>query len=423
MATSSSEVPLPSSCTRLPAVLIGGTNLVRSLGRGGIPAIIATSDPDEPALASRHCRSYCPMPPFSEPDAAVQALIALAQHVGVRFGRRPPLMYGSDDALELIHAHRERLSRYYLLLLNPPEVADALIEKDRFQEFAVARGLPVPRALRWDAKGADGVANMAGPVLVKPRAKIDWYDSPLRAQLFDGEAKARVFANGAAAAADPIVVRFHEQLLFQEYIPGDDSSLWSFHGFADEQGRVLASFVGRKIRTHPPLTGESAFIELAHEASLEETGRGIAARVPLRGAFKMDFKRDTRDGSWRLLEINARFNLWHYLGTMNGVNLMRVAYEYLVDGVAPPASEARTTYRWLSLEHDFRSYRALSARGKLTFARWLASIVASRNVYNVFAWHDPGPWLRFWQRRFARRWQRGSGRVLEVFRQWRSTPS
>ncbi len=417
------EAFLPPSLRQLPVVLMGGTNLVRSLGRAGIPAIVATADPDEPAIASRYCHAHCPLPSYAEPEAVVQALVALGQRIATAFGRRAPLMYGSDDALELIHAHRERLERYFLLLLNPPEVGDALIDKDRFQAFATARGLPVPRSLDWAPGSPNSVAAMAGPVLVKPKVKVDWYESPLRAKLFDGEAKARVFATGSAAAQDPVVARFHDQLLFQEYIPGDDTSLWSYHAFADEHGRVLASFVGRKIRTHPPLTGESAFIELAHDESLEEVGRGIAARVPLRGAFKMDFKRDTRDGSWRLLEVNARYNLWHYLGTANGVNLLRVAYDHLVDGMAPPPMRAATTYRWLSLEHDWHAFRALAARGQLAFGRWLASVVFSRNVYNVFAWHDPGPWLRFWQRRLTRRLHRGPARVLQVFRTWRSTPS
>ncbi len=262
-----------------------------------------------------------------------------------------------------------------------------------------------------------------GPVLVKPRVKVDWYDSPLRARLFDGAAKARIFESGAAAAADAAVARYHDQLLFQEYIPGGDEALWSFHGIADDHGRVLAAFVGRKIRTHPPLTGESAYIELAHEPSLEEAGRSIAARIPLKGVFKMDFKRDARDASWRLLEVNARFNLWHYLGAANSLNLPQVTYDYLVDGVVPAPLVPRRRYRWLALELDFRAYRILAARGELTAGRWLRSILGARKVYNVFAWHDPGPWLSFWGRRLARRFARGPGQVVHLVRQWRSTAS
>jgi D-aspartate ligase len=333
-------------------------------------------------------------------------------------------VYGSDDALQLIYAHRERLQRYFLFLLNDPEVAESLLEKDRFEALARSRGLPVPRTLAWDGDGADSLAAHRGPVLVKPRIKTDWYQSTLKRRLFHGDAKARVFENGAAVLADADVALFRQQLLFQEYVNGDDGCLWSFHGVADENGVLLDAFVGRKLRTYPPLTGESAFIELDDDDELAALGADIAARVPLKGVFKMDFKRDARSGRWYLLEVNARFNLWHYLGACNGVNLMRAAYDYLVDGARPVAPQApENTYRWLALDLDYRAFRALRSRGELDAAAWLASIVFSRNVYNVFSWSDPGPWLRLWNRRLARRWDRGSRRVLSLVRQWRSTAS
>jgi predicted ATP-grasp superfamily ATP-dependent carboligase len=137
----------------------------------------------------------------------------------------------------------------------------------------------------------------------------------------------------------------------------------------------------------------------------------------------MDFKRDPRDGCWYLLEINARFNLWHYLGAHNGVNLMRAAYDFLIDGAQWEAQEHATRRRWLSLGLDFSAYRRLASEGKLSLGAWLVSIVFSRNVYNVFAWSDPGPWLRFQSNRISRKGQRGYGLLVSQVRQWLSTAS
>jgi len=316
------------------------------------------------------------------------------------------------------------LRRYFLFLVNEPDIAEALLEKDRFEALARSRGLPVPRALEWDGNGPDSLAAHAGPVLVKPRIKTDWYQSALRRRLFHGDAKARIFESGAGVLADPAVALHRDQLLFQEYVSGDDGCLWSFHGVADAKGVLLDAFVGRKLRTYPPLTGESSFIELDDDDELAALGAEIAARLPLQGVFKMDFKKDARTGRWYLLEINARFNLWHYLGACNGVNLMRATYDYLLDGSRPLAPQSyATTYRWLALDLDWKAFRAMRAAGEIGTAGWLASIAFSRNVCNVFSWSDPGPWLRLWNRRFARRWDRGSRRVLSVLRQWRSTAS
>ena len=407
---------------RPPVVLMGGINLVRTLGLAGIDAVVATPDPDEPALRSRYCTARWLLPPLASPGA-IDSLAALGRKLSTRLGRRVPLMYGSDDALELIQAHEGRLRRYYVFLLSDPAVARALIAKDRFEAFARDRGLPAPPALSWDGDGPDTVRGTTGPVLVKPRSKVDWHHTALCQRLFGGDGKARIFASGTEAAADADLALFHDKLTFQKYIAGGDADLWSFHGFADERGEVLASFIGRKVRTYPTLTGESAFIELGHDDSLEAVGREVARTCPMRGVFKMDFKRDAGDGRWYLLEINARYNLWHYLGASNGANLMAAAYAYLVDGVRPGDFRASTRYRWLSLDLDFKAYRELAARGETTFARWAGSILRSRNIYNVFDWRDPAPWMHFWWSRVARRLFRGPARLNAAFRQWRSTAS
>lgn len=408
---------------RPPVVLLGGISLVRSLGLARIPAIVATSDPDEPGLASRYCAARVVLPSMKEPQAVVDHLVALGEELSAGLGRRVPLMYGSDDALELIYAHRERLQRYFLFLLSDRRVANSLIAKDRFQKLAEARGLPVPAALHWEGTDAGSLRAHAGPVLLKPRIKVDWHHTILCQRLFGGDGKARIFESGEAAAAHPDVALFHEQLAFQQYIPGGDADLWSYHGFADSRGEVLAAFIGRKVRTFPTLTGESAFIEMAHDDSLAELGREVARRCPLRGVFKMDFKRDPRDGRWYLLEINARYNLWHYMAARNGINLMAAAYDHLVDRKPPVAQGYAARYRWLNLELDFKAYREMAARGELTFARWAGSILRSRNVYSLFSWRDPAPWLRFWTARVSRRLGRAASGASLALRQWRSTAS
>jgi len=265
------------------------------------------------------------------------------------------------------------------------------------------------------------VATAPGPVLVKPSNKVDWHDSMLRRDLFH-DGKALIFACGEEARAEPKVSAFRAQLTFQEYIPGDDSCIWSFHGFADARGRVIDSFIGRKLRTFPTRTGESSFIELAFDRELEALGAEIAAKIALKGVFKMDFKRDSASGRWNLLEINARFNLWHYLGAVNGVNLLRTAYDYLLEGARPEVpGDYGNALRWISFDLDARAFGELHARGELGFFRWAGSILFSRKVYNLFAWGDPGPWVRFWAFRIVRRWYRGG--LLSMVRQWRSTAS
>jgi len=402
---------------RPPVLLLGGLDLLRPLGFAGIPAIVATPEARDPALASRYCSARCLLPPLDRPEEVVQALLAAGERIALALGCRVPLFYGNDDTLQLVSGAREALARHFLLLLNEPAIAGALLEKERFQALARERGLPVPRSLAWEDLG-----NAAHPVLAKPRMKVGWDDSAIHLRLFGGHGKARVFGSGREVLAHPLAMHLRHQLSFQEYLPGDDRQLWSFHGYADGRSRLLAWFIGRKLRTCPPLTGMSSYLELAHDDALAVLGQDIVARVPLRGVFKIDCKRDA-DGRFRVLEINARFNLWHHLAARNGVNLPQVAYDHLVHGAQPSPQPYATRYRWLCPRLDYRAYRELAARDALSLAGWLASLVQAPKVYDLLSWTDPLPWLHAWRRRLSSRLSRGYGSVRLRLQRWLSTAS
>jgi len=285
--------------------------------------------------------------------------------------------------------------------MNEPEVAQALIDKDAFTHWSAKHALPLPRELAWEELAAH-----RGPVLVKPRMKVDEHRSSDHLHLFGWNGKARVFPAARDLALDAAARRMRADLIVQEYIGGDDRSLWSFHGFADESGELVEWFVGRKIRTYPALTGMSSYLELERDDELVALARGIVARVPLKGPFKMDFKRDPDTGRLALLEINARYNLWHYVGAKNGANIPLAAYNYLAHGQrTPQPARYGTAYRWACMRLDFKAFRDLASRGELSALGWLASLAASRKVYDLFAWDDPVPALQQWFGRGKRFWR------------------
>ena len=375
----------------LPVILLGGLNIVRALGQAGIPVVIASSERGTPAMASRYCAGAVALPPFADRDAVVETLI----RAGQKLGRRAPLFYDNDDRLALVQDYRAALSPHFALLLNEPELGDALLDKARFQSLAERQGLPAPRRIDWERLDAEG-----GPVLVKPKVRTAWDNSSIRVQLFGRAGKARVFANGREARANALVAELAGQLSFQEYVPGGDDAIWSFHGFAAPGGEVLAWFIGRKIRTFPALTGDSSYLRLATDGGLAALGRNISSRLGLAGVFKMDFKRHPESGRFYLLEINTRFNLWHYVGAKNGVNLPQVAYDFLTAGKRPATrTVAKTRYRWLCLRFDWLAYKDLKHRSELSFLGWMASLAYRPMLYDIFSWRDPMPFLRYWAMR------------------------
>jgi predicted ATP-grasp superfamily ATP-dependent carboligase len=387
---------------RPPVMLWGGLSLLRALRLASVPVVLATADPADPAVRSRHVAGICRLPP-SGPDARalVAALLEGGRRLHEALGRRVPLFYGNDEQLSLVYDHRDELARHYLLALNEPALGLALLEKDRFETLARVHHLPVPRSWPMGEEGERALSEASGAKVVKPRRKTHFEESALRRSVFDGHGKALVFRDGRELLAR--LPRAHAgEISVQDYVPGPDDRLVSFHGYADDRGRVVAWFVGRKIRSFPAHTGESSFLELVRDDALVRVGLEVAARLGLKGIFKMDFKQDERDGTYYLLEINARFSLWSYLGAANGVNLPKVAYDHLVHGRTPEGVAYGTRYKWLKLALDWKAFREQRASGQITTGRWLRSVAFSPAVYHCFAWTDPGPLLAVWGRRASR---------------------
>ena len=372
----------------------------------GIPVMLATADPESPALVSRYCHGYVALPGSPSDPRYLETVLGAGRVLSERAGCRIPLYFGADDELWFVTRNEQELSRYYAMLLNRKELALDLLDCERFMRMAPALGLPVPRNYSWDGNGAPAVSEAPGAVIAKPLSKEHWTSSPVYCQLFQQRGKALVFNSAREMIANPLVQELHPLLMFQDYIPGDDKQIYSFHGYTDESSHLLAYFVGRKIRTYPIQTGESSYLELVTGSSeFENTAREVIDRTGLRGVFKMDFKQDPVTGRFYLLEINTRYNLWHQLGAANGVNLPLVAYQYLVDADhSVRAPIVRPRYRWLNFSLDYRAFRDAYRRQDMSLFAWARSLLGSRKVYRLFSYSDPLPFLnRFLPKVFSRR--------------------
>jgi len=382
-----------------PAVVLGDLTLTRPLSWAGVPVIAVTADPRDPTLRSRQLRGACVVPGFgaAHEEATVRRLEALGRRLQLVHRARPPLFYGSDRHLDLLARHRARLAECFRFLLNEPRLARDLLDKAAFSRRCEECGVRSPRTVA-PGRPPGELASLRPPLVVKPMIKIDWKE--IRALLFDGaHGKAQAFASAAELLAHPGFAAVRDRVIVQEYVDAATGDLVSFHGFADQDGRILASFCGRKVRTYPRVAGESALVELLDEPALACVGADVVRRLGLRGPFKIDFARHRQSGELYTLEVNARYTLWNHLGAACGVNLPAVAYDWLVHRRTPadaPASPRRARrpghrpVRWVSLGRDFRGLLREDG-GASGWARWARSLAATPLIHEVFDWEDPVP--------------------------------
>ncbi|MGF1611706.1 MAG: ATP-grasp domain-containing protein [Kiloniellales bacterium] len=355
-------------------------DLVRPLGLAGIDCAVV-AEPNSQPLYSRFTRAALEWEGdfWDRTDQLVEALL--------RFGSTQPeppvLLYQQDAQLLLISRNRERLAKVFRFVVPEATLVEDLVDKGRFQALAQREGLPVPKALLIDrAMGAAPIdLDLRFPVIIKPLTRrASW-------SAIGGSAKAlQVGSLQELRQLWPPMVAAGLDLLVQEMVPGPESSIESYHVYVDQQGDIVADFTGRKIRTFPISCGHSTAVMTTAAADVAELGRDLVRRLYLRGVAKFDFKRGP-DGRLLLFEINPRFNLWHHVGAVAGVNLPALVYADLAGLPRPATGPARAGVCWCQ---PLRDWYAAQASGITwpTWLRWALSCEAKS-----VSWDDPLPYV------------------------------
>jgi predicted ATP-grasp superfamily ATP-dependent carboligase len=356
------------------AVVLGRIDLVRALGRAGIPSVVVTR-PDDPIRHSRLVAGVI----HADAPALVDALLDHARGLP----EPPPLFYDSDAALLFLSRNRERLGGAYRFVLPEAELVDDLLDKARFRALAERLDLPVPPSRLANDLPANGEVDLRFPVVIKasPHRDERWDEVGLSSKVL------RVDDPAALRDALARIERAGIEAIAQELIPGPEDRIESHHVYVDADGRVAAEFTGRKIRTAPREFGMSTALVTTDDEGVAALGREVVERLRFRGVAKLDFKRDP-EGRLHLLEVNPRFTLWTHVGAVAGVNLPAIVHADLTGSPRPPADRARAGVRWIWPSAD----RAAARESGVSFPSWLVWALRSETNSSFALW-DPAPYV------------------------------
>jgi predicted ATP-grasp superfamily ATP-dependent carboligase len=256
------------------------------------------------------------------------------------------------------------------------------VDKGRFQKLAEKLGLPVPPGRVLEAGSAAGGIKLPFPCIVKPLRKSARWTAVTR-----GRKAIRVESPNMLGALFPILGQADVPIIVQSLIPGPETAIESYHVYVDERGATVAEFTGRKIRTWPAECGDSSALTISDAPDVARAGRDVVKRLKLRGVAKLDFKR-APDGALYLLEVNARFTLWHHLAARAGLNIPALVYGDLLGLPRPAIQPAKVGATWCKLWTD----RAAARHAGVPFLTWLAWALRC-DALSAFAWSDPMPLL------------------------------
>jgi predicted ATP-grasp superfamily ATP-dependent carboligase len=181
--------------------------------------------------------------------------------------------------------------------------------------------------------------------------------------------------------------------MVQEVIPGDDDQLFGYLAFWDANGKERAWVCKRKLRQYPPHFGNGSLQVTVDAPEVAELSRKFLHALGYKGFVGVEWKRDARDGTLRLMEINPRVVSGNQIAISAGVDFPWIAYRYLCDGdILDREVPYARGVKYVHEQWDIDAFRALRAAGELRFAGWLGSLRGTK-AFAIWAVDDPAPFL------------------------------
>jgi D-aspartate ligase len=369
------------------AIVIGGEHpglgIARSLGRRGIPVCVI-DDQHSVSEFSKYVTRVERVKDLRDEDNTVESVM----EVGQRYGLEGWVLFPTrDETVAAFSRHRDRLAEYFRVTTPCWEAVRWAWDKKNTYDRAAELGIPVPQTYnpRTEKELADLYSRL--PMALKPAVKENFF-----------------YATGAKAWRAETPDQLHdlfrqairqiapEEILIQEIIPGDGQQQYSYCAFFCN-GEAHSSLVAKRLRQHPREFGRAATyvetIESSEVPEVEELSLRFLKDIDYYGLVEVEFKRDARDGKFKLLDVNARTWGFHSIGGPAGVDFPYLLYADQT-GQQVERGKGKAGIGWLRLITDLPTVAANLFTGHTDLGAYVTSLNRTR-VESVFCRKDVVP--------------------------------
>jgi len=372
------------------AVVIGdhvqSLGIIRSLGRKKIPVYLVNDQSLCIGRFSKFTTKFFQCRNYHNPDILVRFLTDLASLEKINGW----VVYPTNDAaIYAISINKKNLEQYFRIPTPEWEVTRKAYNKKLTYAIAEKCGIPVP-----DTKYPENLNHLIAisksiryPVILKPAIMYTYYKITGKKAIIVRNSDELMNEYRRMSSVIP-----PEDIMIQEIIPGRPGQLYSFCSFFKD-GKSLATCAARRYRQKPMDCGKgTTFARSEVVPELEGYGTKFLREIGYYGLSEVEFKKDPRDGKYKLLEMNARTWLWHSLAIQCGVNFPYMLYEDQITGNTKPAAFFRSGVQWVHFYTDFAISVNEILHRKMTVKEYIHSFDGETDEA-VFARDDAMPFL------------------------------
>lgn len=362
-----------------------GLAVIRALGEKGVPVIAVSYDKKDMAHCSKYVSKVVRTPhPSTDESAFVDALEKSLDYLsdGV-------LMPVDDATLCAVSRHRHRFDRKFKVSCGGWDMVSRYIDKHQTYTIAEKYGIAAPqsRYIKNAAEAGRSAEEFKFPLLVKP-CQSHLYFERFKTKMVlvqTLEDLLREYERAAQAGLDMVI---------QEFIPGDDTHGVNYNSFVVD-GKPVVEFTAEKIRLSPPNFGIPSAVRSKHIPEIIEPGRAIVKALGFQGYSCTEFKKDPRDGSYKLMEVNGRHNRSARLALSMGINFPWIEYQYLSRGRFDSTNVKNDVgeHVWIDEFKDMATYAIPVLKGSYPLRSFLQPYRA-RPTFAVFDRRDIRPFIK-----------------------------
>jgi len=370
-----------------PAIVLSthtmGLGVIRGLGIMGVPIVAVHYDDRDTGYVSKYVKERMSAP---HPERSEGQFVDLLIERSSRFGGSL-LIPTSDATLATVSRHRRLLERYYTVACTEWEITEQFIDKKRTYALAAAVGVPVPKTVV--PRSVEDVERYSQiiqyPCLVKPSQSHRYY------QMFKTKL-VRVESPDQMLRAYRQARDVGLEVMLQDLIPGGDSDGVNYNSYF-WNGEPLVEFTAQQLRNGPPEFGSPRVVVSKNIPEVIEPGRKILKAMGFYGYSCIEFKKDARDGVYKLMEVNGRHNLSSLLAVHCGINFPWIHYKHLMQGELPSTCSYRTGIYWIDLVRDIGYSIASHKKERYSLSQYIQPYLRS-HVFAILDPRDPKPFVK-----------------------------
>lgn len=364
---------------------LGGTGLgvIRSLGRRGIPVIGLDSSFFGVGFFSRYCKSIvCPDPETKEAEY-IDFLLSIGEQLNIK----GVLIPTGDVEVLAISKYRDKLEKYYKFPMAKLALIEKLVNKRKFYEMLEKLDVPYPKTyFPNDVSDIKEISKeITYPYVVKPIFSTN----------FGKEFSAKVFK---VNSAEELVKAYNKatssghEVMIQDVIHGSDANIYGFCSYFNCKSEPLGTFIYKKIRGYPEGFGLCSFVESVFEPKIVKLATQLLQSINYHGISEVEFKKDQRDDTFKIIEINARTWGENSLAAKCGVDLSYMAYMDAIGKEVEKVISWKEGVKWLYMFNDTLSAFERISKDELSIIKWIISLRGEKE-YAIFTQDDPLPFF------------------------------